>query len=102
MARSYKKEPVSPNAGAESEKKDKQRAHGAQRVHFRAAVSAAADGEDVLFDERNVAHSHVWAYAKDGRHRLDLRVAHLGRAMKVLRAGDKVRGERHAHQLLGK
>lgn len=102
MARSYKKEPVSANAGGVSEKKDKQRAHRAQRAHFRGAISSVATGEDVLFEERNVAHSHIWDHAKDGKHRLDLRVTHEGRAMRVLRASEKVRDDRHAHQLMGK
>lgn len=102
MARSYKKAPVTGNASAVSEKKDKQRAHRAQRAHFRTAINSAASGDDVVFEERNVAHSHIWDHAKDGKQRMDLRVSHDGRAMRVLQAAPWVRDDRHAHQLMGK
>ena len=68
MSRSIKRTPVVGNASAESEKKDKARAHQALRAHFRA--TPRLENEDVLFDERNKAHSNVWAMAKDGKNRL--------------------------------
>lgn len=102
MARSYKKAPVTGNAGGVSEKKDKQRAHQAQRAHFRTAVQSAAGGDDIVFEERNVAHSHIWDHAKDGKHRLALRVAHEGRALRVLMRPEWVKTDRQAHKLLAK
>jgi hypothetical protein len=102
MARSYKKNIVSGFTTAESEKKDKQQAHGACRVHFRTSILGATDAEAFMFEERNRAHSNVYSFAKDGKQRLDLRVGHLGRAIRVLHAPVGNSDLRHAHKLVAK
>lgn len=102
MARSYKKNPVVGNACATSEKKDKQLAHRAQRAHFRTEIQSATDVENFLFEERNEAHSNIFAHAKDGKHHVDLRVAHVGRATRVLSSVPAYKDAREARKLMGK
>ena len=68
MSRSIKRAPVVGNARVRSEKQDKVQAHQTLRAHFR--VTPRLEDEDVVFDERNKAHSNTWAMAKDGKHRL--------------------------------
>jgi hypothetical protein len=84
MSRSYKKNPVTGHTTAESEKDDKRAAHQALRMHFRTGMAHATPDEDVLFDERNRAHSNVNTHAKDGKQRLELRLSHIGRAVRLL------------------
>lgn len=105
MSRSFKKNPVSGITTSESEKRDKQLAHRAIRAHFRSHVGAAlaADEEEVLFDERNRAHSNRWSFAKDGKQWLkNLRVQHIGRAVHVLAAPWYARDIREVHQIIAK
>lgn len=84
MSRSYKKHPVTGFTTAESEKDDKRAAHQALRMHFRTGMANASPDDDVLFDERNRAHSNVYLHAKDGKQRLGLRLSHIGRAVRAL------------------
>ncbi len=103
MSRSYKKHPVLSNACAASEKSDKALAHRGHRAAFRVALAKPQNLADVEFDERNEAHSNVFTFAKDGRHWTSLRVAHQGRALRVLDRPTWLGGApRHAHKVLGK
>jgi hypothetical protein len=102
MSRSYKKTPVSSNAIAHSEKQDKAHAHRALRADFRVSLAGVADPEAFEFDERNEAHSNIYTFAKDGKHRFGLRVAHVGRATRVLAKPKWVKDDRQAHRLLAK
>lgn len=84
MSRSFKKNTFCGNAKADSEKQDKRLAHKALRAHMREALSTAKDIEDVDFCEKNEAHSNVWSWAKDGRHRFSLHIKHTPKGLKVL------------------
>ena len=66
MSRSKKHAPYQANAGARSEKADKQQWHGALRARDRGIFARAPLGEDVVV---TVAHdvSDPWGMAKDGR-----------------------------------
>lgn len=101
MTRSYKREPVLSNATARSEKEDKKVAHSRVRARFRACISSAKDDE-VMFDERNIAHSDVWCRAKDGKRRIGLHLARCGRATQVLKSPAWVTDLRRACKLVGK
>jgi hypothetical protein len=84
MSRSYKKNPVTAITTADSEKEDKRSAHATLRMHFRTGMAASVPEDDPLFDERNRAHSEIFLHAKDGKTRADLRLSHIGRAVRVL------------------
>lgn len=104
MSRSYKKRPFSGITTATSEKRDKQDAHRVQRMNFRCALGTArmADEDDVLFDERNRAHSNCYSFSKDGKFWLDVRVARSGRTMRVLTYPWYAKTVRDVHQILAK
>lgn len=84
MSRSYKKNPVTSITTADSEKDDKRMAHKSLRIHFRTGMARAAQDTDPLFDERNRAHSSIFLHSKDGKQRSELRLTHIGRAVRVL------------------
>jgi hypothetical protein len=100
MSRSIKKTPVFGITSAKSEKQDKQRAHGAERAHARTALESASDLDGLMLTTRKEAHSNVYDFAKDGKYYRTVRVAHEGRALKVLSAPTK--SIRKVHKLLGK
>lgn len=102
MSRSYKKLAVSANSCAKSEKKDKRRAHGATRAHFRTSLESCGDLEQFQFIERSDAHSEVWTFAKDGRHLQRVRAIREGRALKPLKLSATVRDARQMHRAYGK
>jgi hypothetical protein len=63
MSRSRKRTPISPNACASSEKRDKVRANRKFRRVTRERIRASSEAPP---DIREV--SSVWLFAKDGRH----------------------------------
>jgi len=104
MSRSYKKRPFSGITTSETEKKDKQAAHRVLRAHFRCALGEArSTGEDdIVFDERNRAHSNYYSFAKDGKQWLKVRVVRKGRAMRVLAYPWYAQTARDVYRILAK
>lgn len=102
MSRSFKKTPVEPRTGAESEKEDKRRAHQTLRTHFRTAVQSTTDLEELQFDESNKAHSDRRGYCKDGKPLSGVRVKRIGRSVQVLAAPERLRSLREVHKVLAK
>ena len=102
MSRSLRKTPIFGIAKAESEKLDKRRAHHAARAHFRTLLGTARSLEQLEFDERNVAHSNVYSFGKDGKRYSAIRVRRDGRALVELAAPRWAHGERPLHRALAK
>ena len=100
MSRSYKKNPVTGITTAESEKDDKRSAHATLRMHFRTSMASAIPEDDPLFDERNRAHSEIFLHSKDGKQRANLRLTHIGRAVRVL--SNQRANLREVHKLVAK
>lgn len=103
MSRSFRRTPVHGHTLSESEHADKKMASQAKRSHFRTALTSVRSIDELVFDNRNKAHSNVYDFAKDGKqYDSELRVRIEGRALRTLSKPRYLKNDREVHQALAK